>query len=37
MTLDELQVKETARHKGGREGKWELAAGSWQGESHQMS
>jgi hypothetical protein len=27
MILDELQGKETARHKGGREGKEELAGG----------
>jgi hypothetical protein len=31
MTLDELQGKETARHKGGREGKEELTG------DHQMS
>jgi hypothetical protein len=27
MALHELQVKEAARHKGGREGKWELTGG----------
>jgi hypothetical protein len=27
MMLDELQGKETARHKGGREGKEELTGG----------
>jgi hypothetical protein len=32
MILDELQGKETARHKGGREGEEELTGG----ESHQM-